>query len=43
MIMEINRQPVNELEAARLLLQPGRILLFVHIRGTYRYLAVTKD
>jgi serine protease Do/serine protease DegQ len=42
-IMEINRQPVNELEAARLLLQPGRNLLFVHIRGTYRYLAVTKD
>jgi len=42
-IMEINRQPVNELDAARLLLQPGRNLLFVHNHGTYRYLAITKE
>lgn len=42
-ITEINRQPVTELNAARLLLQPGRNLLFVYSRGTYRYFAVTKD
>ncbi|MBK9989296.1 MAG: Do family serine endopeptidase [Verrucomicrobia bacterium] len=42
-IIEINRQPVNDLNAARLLLQPGRNLLFVHNRGAYRYLAITRD
>lgn len=42
-IIEINRQPVNDLDAARLLLQPGRNLLFVHNRGAYRYLAITKE
>jgi serine protease Do/serine protease DegQ len=42
-ILEINRQPVNDLDAARLLLLPGRNLLFVYNKGVYRYLAVTKE
>jgi len=42
-ILEINRQPVTDLESARPLLQPGRNLLFVYNRGLYRYLVVVKE
>jgi serine protease Do/serine protease DegQ len=42
-ILEINRQLVNDLDGARLLLQPGRNLLYVYNKGAYRYLAVTKE
>lgn len=41
-ILEINRKPVADLDAARAALQPGRNLLLVYIRGTFRYLVVAK-
>ncbi len=42
-ILEINRQPVTDLESARSLLVPGRNLLFVYSRGLFRYLVVVKE
>jgi serine protease Do/serine protease DegQ len=42
-ILEINRQPVPDIEAAKSLLLNGRNLLLVYNRGTLRYLVVTKD
>lgn len=41
-ILEINRQPVPDVDTARQLLQPGRNLFFIYNRGLYRYLVVTK-
>ena len=42
-IMEINRQPATDLDAARLLLQPGRNVLYIYNRGLYRYIVVVKE
>lgn len=42
-VLEINRQPVSDLDSARQLLKPGRNLFFVYTRGYLRYLVVTKD
>lgn len=41
-ILEINRQPANDPDTARRLLQPGRNLFFIYNRGYLRYLIVTK-
>jgi serine protease Do/serine protease DegQ len=40
-IVEINRQPVTDLETAQSLLRPGRNLLIVYIRGVFTPIAVT--
>ena len=42
-VIEINRHPVTDIESARRLFLPGRNLLLIYSRGTYRYLAVTRD
>jgi len=42
-IIEINRQPVTDLDSARQLLQPGRNLLFICNRGLFRYLVIVKE
>jgi len=42
-ILEINRQPVPDLDTARQLLLPGRNLLFIYNRGVFRYIVVVKD
>jgi serine protease Do/serine protease DegQ len=41
-IMEINRTPVNDIEEARQLLQPGRNLLAIYYRGAARFVVVTQ-
>ncbi|MEO0055029.1 MAG: hypothetical protein RLZZ50_976 [Verrucomicrobiota bacterium] len=40
-VVEINREPVSELEDARNLLRPGRNLLIVFARGVFSPIAVT--
>lgn len=40
-VVEINRQPVSDLESAQALLKPGRNLLIVYIRGVFTPIAVT--
>jgi serine protease Do/serine protease DegQ len=42
-IVEINRQPVDDVAAARQLLHPGHNLLLVYYQGYQRYLVVTVD
>ena len=42
-IMEINRNPVDDLATAKALLQPGHNLLLVQFRDIRRYLVVTKN
>lgn len=41
-ILEVNRQPVSDVETARRLMKPGRNLFFVYVQGYLRYLVVTK-
>jgi serine protease Do/serine protease DegQ len=41
-IIEINRNPVDDVAAAKTLLHPGQNLLFVAYRGVQRWLVVTK-
>jgi Do/DeqQ family serine protease len=40
-VVEINREPVDELEDARRLLKPGRNLLILYIRGMFTPVAVS--
>jgi hypothetical protein len=40
-IVEINRDPVGDLEDARALLKPGRNLLIVYIRGMFSPIAIS--
>jgi serine protease Do/serine protease DegQ len=40
-VVEINREPVTDLEDARRLLRPGRNLLIVHVRGMFSPIAIT--
>ena len=40
-ILEINRAPVTDLEAARQAIKPGRNLLLVYMRGVYRYITLS--
>ncbi len=41
-VVEINRQPAEDLTAAKALLHPGRNLLLVYYQGFQRYVVVTK-
>lgn len=41
-VVEINRQPAEDLAAAKALLHPGRNLLLVYYQGYQRYVVVTK-
>ena len=41
-VVEINRQPADDLETAKALLHPGRNLLLVYYQGYQRYVVVTK-
>jgi serine protease Do len=40
-VVEINREPVADLEQARELLKPGRNLLIVYVRGMFRPIAIS--
>jgi serine protease Do/serine protease DegQ len=40
-VVEINREPVTQLEDARRLLRPGRNLLILYVRGMFTPLAIT--
>lgn len=40
-VVEINREPVSELEDARQLLRPGRNLLIIYVRGMFTPIAIS--
>ena len=40
-VVEINRSPVTDIDAAKLLLHPGHNLMLVYYQGYQRYLVVT--
>jgi serine protease Do/serine protease DegQ len=41
-IMEVNRQPVNDVASARQLVTPGRNFLLVYYRGAARYVVINE-
>jgi serine protease Do/serine protease DegQ len=40
-VVEVNREPVADLESAQRLLKPGRNLLIVYVRGLFTPIAVS--